>query len=739
MPVYAMMQHLRLMRVRSYQLLGYMSRDYTSQKRPGAVRGEVADNPDLHARQLNFELTRLSLVFYLQRLHLRALRHADAMRLETFHFLRYLSSAIPVLRNVWVGQDHCKWPGVLGVVVHIPLNSLIDDDHPALQAFVESIFSVCRGPDCRRRRCVAPSCAAYTHHLTTRLFTSAAPAYWLRWDRKDDTAAMDEMIWEKTSTSSRGAAGGIGAAASPPSPSTTPTGTNRDTGRSARASEAPRSNRGSAASSKRSVWADQMFAYERPHVVLTEPILLVDIDVQRVVKETLGVTVPGTTGTNGSEGATAAAAADASSPPSPSAAPFGPPSDFATPAYAKGCRPALRRRPLWYAAPLSPDNGRSRSTGPAVWQAAQRQPPAVTISYAFVVLKLANRGLRGYLPDFYDPASASDERQATAGSAANGNRASSNNSSSSCGRASNIQSRFADDYEEANLPPATAATAEQGSNKSVEEISALTPRSDVYWGRLSRMRMLESRNLFVGSLATAAPRRTLESVAEIGRELQGVLCRLERISQRNHHEDLAAYFSEVASLARFQNERWSPYRWSAAMINATNNAAQSATQRLYTIIEDNALSPRFVDPVHDIDHRVHTFGELNPRLIGLLSLDVSANPLLTHLFPRTWLSIPYLHSVRTTGTSILTTPLRLRSRLYNDSGMKAYAEEAIRERCGKDAAVAAAAETARDKVEGTSEIGSSLHDKDLIGAVLMPPFSRIDTIFPANNPAEATF
>nr|CAJ2467029.1 unnamed protein product [Leishmania braziliensis] len=753
MPVYAMMQHLRLMRVRSYQLLGYMTRDYTSQKRPGTVRREVADNPDLHARQLNFELTRLSLVFYLQRLHLRALRHADAMRLETFHFLRYLSSAIPVLRNVWVGQDHCKWPGVSCVVVHIPLNSLIDDDHPALQAFVESIFSVCRGPDCRRRRCVAPSCAAYTHHLTTRLFTSAAPAYGLRWDRKDGTAAMDEMIWEKTSTSSRGAAGGIGVAASPPSPSTTPTGTNRDTGRSARASEAARSNRGSAASSKRSVWAVQMFAYERPHVVLTEPILLVDIDVQRIVKETLGVTVSGTTGTNGSEGATAAAAAaDASSPPSPSAAPFGPPSDFATPAYAKGVdRPfvgdlfGMQRRFLRRMAEAAPRGlryGKQRSGS-----------PAVTISYTFVVLKLANMGLRGYLPDFYDTASVYDERQATAGSAANGNRASSNNNSSSCccGRASNIQSRFADDYEEANLPPATAATAEQGSNKSVEEVSALTPRSDVYWGRLSRMRMLESRNLFVGSLATAAPRRTLESVAEIGRELQGVLCRLERISQRNHHEDLTAYFSEVASLARFQNERWSPYRWSAAMINVTNNAAQSATQRLYTIIEDNALSPRFVDPVHDIDHRVHTFGELNPRLIGLLSLDVSANPLLTHLFPRTWLSIPYLHSVRTTRTSILTTPLRLRSRLYNhsdhcsassirlDSAMKTYAEEAIRERCGKDAAVAAAAETARDKVEGTSEIGSSLHDKDLIGAVLMPPFSRIDTIFPANNPAEATF
>ncbi|CBZ23448.1 conserved hypothetical protein [Leishmania mexicana MHOM/GT/2001/U1103] len=745
MPVYAMMQHLRLMRVRNCQLLDYMSRAHASRHRPEKATGDVADNPDLHARQLSFELARLSLVLYLQRLHLRALRHADAMRLETFHFLRHLSSTIPVLRSVWVGQDHCSWPGVSCVVVRVPLNSLIDSEHPAVQAFVEDIFSVCRGPQCRQRRCAAPSCSAYTRHLTRRLFTSAAPAYWLKWDRTDDTAAMDEMIWEKTPTSSRGAAGvNAMAAAQPPSPSAASTGSDGDAGRSgsrkaATASSAgARSSHGTPARSKRSVWTEQMFAYEHPHLVLTEPTLLVDIDVQNIIKEIVEPILPSAPCNSGGGECV-------SSSPSLSATLLGPLSDFATPEYAEDVERPLtgdlfgmqRRllRTIAEAAPRGLQYGKQRNGS-----------STVTIPYTFVKLNLANMGLRGYLPGFYDIASAYDDQRDTA--AAHGKRETTNTGS---GGASGTQSGLADACEAANLPSATPAATRQRGSKSAPKVSVLTPRSDLYWGRRSRMRMLEARNLSSASLATAAARRSLSSVAAIRSELQWVLRRLEKIGQRNHHEDLAAYFSEVASLARFQSERWSPYRWPEAMITATSNVSQSATRRLYTILENSAFSPSFADPVQSIDHSVNVFGELNPRLIGLLSLDVSANPLLTHVFPRTWLSIPHLQSVRTTGTSILAPPLRLRSRLYShaaycpassvrfDSGMKADTEEAMGERPRRDTEVGAPTETARDEVEVSSATESSLHDKDFISAVLIPPFSKIDTVFSARNPSETVF
>ncbi|KAG5487096.1 hypothetical protein LSCM1_07768 [Leishmania martiniquensis] len=664
LPIYAMMQHLRLMRVRSYQLLAYMSRDYASKRRPETVTDDVADgNPGLHARQLNFELARLSLIFYLQRLHLRALRHADAMRLETFHFLRYLSSTIPLLRSVWIGQDHCNWPGVSCVVVRVPLNAFIDDDHPAMQAFVEEIFSFCVGPNCEQRRCVAPSCSSHTRHLTHRLFTSAAPAYWLRWDRKDDTAAMDEMISEKAPTSSRGATGTNGAAAAAP----------------------PRSSRGAAPVAKRSVWAEQMFAYEHPHLLLAEPTLLVDIDVQNIVTEFFGSAMPTAAG-NRSD-----AECPSSSSSSASAALFG-----------------MQRRLLRTIAEAAPRGLR--------YGKQRNESSTVTIPFTLVAVNLAKMGLRGYLPDFYDTASAYDEQRSRA--AANVSGASSNESSTGA-----------------------------GGSQPAGDGSVLTPRSDAYWGRFSRMRMLEARNVSPSSLSRTAPRLSLASVSAIGSELQRVLRRLEKIGQRNHHKDLADYFSEVASLARFQSERWSPYRWSDAMNGLASEAAQSATRQLSTIIEDSAFSSSFVGPVHNIDHSVAAFGELNPRLVGLVSLDVSANPLLAHLFPRTWLSIPYLQSVRTAGTSILTPPLRSRPRLYNysnycpaaptrlDHNPTAYTEEVMRERHREYSAPAA--EMAHEKVEASPETRSSLHSKDFIGAVLMPPFFKMDAVFPAKHPSRS--
>ncbi|KAG5511455.1 hypothetical protein JKF63_07418 [Porcisia hertigi] len=721
LPVYAMMQHLRLMRLRNYQLLSYMGRDHASQVRTDMLKDSVAGSPDLHARQLNFELTRLSLVFYLQRLHLRALRHADSMRLETLHFLRYLSSTIPVLRTTWVGQDYCSWPGVSCVVVRVPLNSLIDEDHPAVKALVEEIFSVCRGQQCRQRRCVAPSCSAYTRHLTRRLFTSAAPGYWVKWDRKDDTASMDELMGESAPSSPGGASdskvvleaaassaspgsssSSSKTAASPHSHSSTHTGTRRDTGGLSGADGEARSNRRTATAYKRSVWTEQVFAYENPNLLLMDPALLVDIDLQNLVQEVL----------QPSEGDDDARA---SSTTSTSSDFMDPPSDFTTPEYAEAVeRPlvgdlfAMQRSLLQTIAESAPRGlryGKQRSGS-----------SQVTIPYTFVRVNLASMGLRGYLSDFHHTASVYDERKDAAAV------------TTSC-------------------PNGSSSSDGASHSQSAAERDVLTPRSDVYWGRLSFKRMLRARNL--SSASPTTPLRPLASVSAIGRELHRVLRRLEKIGQRNHHHDLATYFSEVASLARFQNEEWSPYRWPEPMATITKDLTHSATRRLHTIFEDNALSMNSTDPVHNIDHNVKVFGELNPRLIGLLSLDISANPLLTHLFPLTWLSIPYLQRVHTTGTSILTPPLQLQPRLYNQSNycpvysaqvsedMKVYTEDATRKKRRRDAA--ASVGTARDKAEGLSVTARSLHDEDFIGAIVMPPFAKIDAVFSMNTPRETTF
>ncbi|GET85824.1 hypothetical protein, conserved [Leishmania tarentolae] len=725
MPVYAMMQHLRLMRVQTYRLLDYMSRNHSSQSQPETATGDIAVSPDLRARQLKFELSRLSLVFYLQRLHLRALRHADAMRLETLHFLRYLSSTIPVLRSIWVGQDHCRWKGVSCVVVRVPLNSLIDSEHPAVQAFVDDLLSICRGPQCRQRRCAPPSCSAYTRHLMSSLFTSAAPAYWLKWDRTDDTAAMDEMMWEKAPTSSQGAAGINVATASPSSPSITS---------AAAAATAGRASRGTSAKSKRSVWTEQMFAYEHPHLVLTEPLLLVDIDVQGILREVLEPITPSAPINDDDECVSSAS--------SSSATVLDPPADFATPADTEDVEQTLagdlldmqRRllRTIAEAAPRGLRYGKQRNDS-----------STVTIPYVFVKLNLASMGLSGYLPDFYDIASAYDEQNGAAD--ATGKRESSDDDTVS---ASSAQSHFADACEEVNPPSATATEPRKCGRTSAAETSVFTPRSERYWGRRSRMRMLNARDLTSASHSKAATRRPLVPLAALESDLQQVLRRLETIGQRNHHEDLAAYFSEVASLALYQNERWSPYSWSEAMRNITTNVASSARQRLYSILEESAFSPSFVDPVPNIDHHVNAFGELNPRLIGLLSLDVSANPSLTHLFPQAWLSIPYLQSVRTTGTSILTPPLQVHIQVYNRtahcpassmescSDLKADAERAMGYQRRKDTESAAKTETVRDKIHVLSPPWSSFYDNDVIGGIFIPPFPRIDTLFATRSPSD---
>lgn len=763
LPVYAMLQHFRLMRVRNYQLLDYVSRPDSVLRRPETVAYDVSNDAALHARELDFELTRLSFVFYLQRLHLRALRHADAMRLETFHFLRFLSSTVPTLRQIWTGQDPCHWPGVSCVVVRVPMHLLVDDDHPAVQAFVEDVFSVCRGPGCTQRRCIPPGCAAFTQKLTRRLFTSAAPGYWMRWDRRDDTAAMDEMIFaKKTSPKTVGGEAAAAAAAqqqqqqqeqnslfgaarrsfptgSQPQPqqSTHDGRAEGDGGVSHGGPNAYVAARASRAttSSSRTVWTEQQFAYEHPDLLLADPLLLVDVDIQSIVEEIVSPATP------------TAQAAGASVKPADTYR------ENVERPLVEDLLPMQDRliRTMAAAAPRGLQFGRQDS-----------HTPVLTIPFTFVALNLANMGLRGYLPDFYDTQSTYDVSEAAAAAASlrsggiNGGMAPMSTAKDAEGGSGGDEDERTSLLSTGGSAAAAAAAAAGGGCDAcgaagrAREVHIHDPRSDVYWGRLSRQRMLESRNL-----SSAPQRRSIAAVQAIASEVQRVLRRVEKIGMRNHHEDLAAYFSEVSTLAQFQNERWSPYRWPEAMITVTNAVAQSAARRLYPIVEDNAFSPIFgTAPVYNVDHHVEVFGEINPRLIALLSLDVSGNPLLSHLFPRTWLSIPFLQAVRTQGSSILAPPLRMWARTYNQTyycppGSGAdedspYAEDARRSRhhvladAARDQTMLSSvtATTATSSSDGGKTTGThqtSMHDRDFVGAVLLPPFKKIDRVFPAKG------
>jgi hypothetical protein len=765
LPVYAMIQHFRLMRVRNYQLLDYVSRADAVLRRPETVANDVSNDAPLHARELDFELTRLSFVFYLQRLHLRALRHADAMRLETFHFLRHLSSSVPTLRQIWRGQDHCSWRGVSCVVVRVPLNLLVDDEHPAVQAFVEDLFSVCRGPDCKQRRCIPPACGAYTAHLTRRLFTAAAPGYWMKWDRTDDTAAMDEMIFQKQpprkavgaeaaaaaaasqqpqQPQSSGASNAFGTTRRTSSAGNAPQ-TNGDGGGSGKAEgdgvppprggsptayAAARASR-AATSSSRTVWTEQQFAYEHPELLLADPVLLVDVDMQTIMEEVVRPITPLTQ-------VSAAVRRESDDP----AARY---HENVERAVVEDLLPMQKKllHTMAAAAPRGVRFGKQR-----------RSSGTLTIPFTFVMLNLANMGLRGYLPDFYDPESPYDVSEAAtsatsvrsvgiSGGAAPVHTTTTSTSSNSNNNNSGKEPGEGVDDDRTGQR-STTANPSAGRGGRQPEVHIQGPRSDVYWGRLSRQRMLENRNLTTNRL-----RRPVAGVQAIANEMQRVLRRVEKIGMRNHHEDLAAYFSEVAALAQFQNERWSPYRWPEAMITVTNAVSHSAARRLYPIVEDNAFSSAFAaSPVYSVDHHVALFGEINARLVALLSIDVSGNPLLSHLFPRTWLSIPLLQSVRTQGSSVLAKPLHMRARSYNQSyycppgsgvdEASPYAEDARR---SKQLVLADSVRegtwflsiSSADGAPGGVATQTSLHDRDFIGAELYPPYEKIDAGFSMNG------
>ncbi|EKF39014.1 hypothetical protein MOQ_000765 [Trypanosoma cruzi marinkellei] len=63
---------------------------------------------------------------FVWRQRVRAMRHADYMRIETLHFLKLLSTSIPRLRLVWRGEDYCAWEGITCMALRYPIDTLID-------------------------------------------------------------------------------------------------------------------------------------------------------------------------------------------------------------------------------------------------------------------------------------------------------------------------------------------------------------------------------------------------------------------------------------------------------------------------------------------------------------------------------------------------------------------------------------------------------------------------------------
>ncbi|KEG05139.1 hypothetical protein DQ04_26961000, partial [Trypanosoma grayi] len=63
---------------------------------------------------------------FVWRQRVRALRHADYMRIETLHYLKLVATAIPRLRLVWRGEDFCGWEGVTCTALRYPIEALVD-------------------------------------------------------------------------------------------------------------------------------------------------------------------------------------------------------------------------------------------------------------------------------------------------------------------------------------------------------------------------------------------------------------------------------------------------------------------------------------------------------------------------------------------------------------------------------------------------------------------------------------
>lgn len=77
---------------------------------------------------------------YVQRQYMRALRHEDAMQLETLHFLRHLATGIPHLQKLWRGDLMCEWEGVRCHRLHLPLTSLLEGAAAPVTSYINYLY-----------------------------------------------------------------------------------------------------------------------------------------------------------------------------------------------------------------------------------------------------------------------------------------------------------------------------------------------------------------------------------------------------------------------------------------------------------------------------------------------------------------------------------------------------------------------------------------------------------------------
>lgn len=581
LPVYVMYRYYIMFRVRQHQYLSALRLT----NMPSSIYKGLRFNPLLHIREESFERHRNTLVLYLQRLYMRAMRHSDAMQLETFHFLKYLTTTIPELRALWVGQDHCRWPGVSCIVVHLPLNILIDEEHPALVKFVEEVYHVCSDMSCEERYCPPPGCHAKVHHLKQMLFTSTIPSYWMKWDRSDDTAAIEELLGASTPNG--------GSVFNPSGYSRDPTTSSEESG------SCPRTPM--SASSRRSILTELRFGYDHPELLLTDAKLLLDIDITPYVEEFVAPPIPvGTFGV---------------SDVLPMQKEL---LNVITSSLPRGIRAGVQR---------------GRSSGGDGNGSPQRREAGVLIPFQFVLLDLSRMGLEGYLPDYLDTVSLYDNDDF-------------NITDPSLNRGRQFCSRCAsqsDSGDSSGSPNSGKNEYSAGKTSTPRRPKINTPRDDAYWGRRSRERFFAARKTRHKQMAQMVP------IEELRQEVYAALQRVERQGLRWGHHDLEAYFSEIASIGRYPMDEGDIYFWPSAMLDVAREPLRA--DHVYPLSSDNNFG-QLPNPILNIDHTITTFGEINPRLVSLLSLDISENPMLSHNFPTTWLSLPFLRIINTVNTSI---------------------------------------------------------------------------------------
>lgn len=104
--------------------------------------GDIRPNTVLfRGNILKNEIRQTRFATLVQRTYMRAVRHSDAMRMESLHYLRLFALTVPELADAWKGDDYCRWPGVLCTRVRIPLHKLLDHRNTALGHFAAAALS----------------------------------------------------------------------------------------------------------------------------------------------------------------------------------------------------------------------------------------------------------------------------------------------------------------------------------------------------------------------------------------------------------------------------------------------------------------------------------------------------------------------------------------------------------------------------------------------------------------------